>query len=107
MSQQASLITLHLAVTKTRPCTTEIDGLNKFSKYGLPFSTLINLMRMVSRNTVEGLNGQITGGGDHFDLQTQTEFRVFFLDNRRILKTVHCICILSCRFLSVKRAERI
>lgn len=106
MSQQASLITLHLAVTKTRPCTTEIDGLNKFSKYGLPFSTLINLMGMVSRNTVEGLNGQITGGGDHFDLQTQS-FGVFFLDNRRILKTVHCICILSCRFLSVKRAERI
>lgn len=37
-SQQASLIALHLAVTKTRPCTTEIDGLNQFSKYGLPFS---------------------------------------------------------------------
>lgn len=47
--QQASLITLDLAMAKTRPCTTKIDGLHQFSKYGLPFTTVISVIRMVSK----------------------------------------------------------
>lgn len=36
-------------MAKTRPCTTKIDGLKQFSKYGLPFTTVISVIRMVSK----------------------------------------------------------